>query len=257
MRILCCVKQVPDLDLMRMDPETGSLIRSGVPAIMNPMDYYAISAAVKLKQQYGGTVTLITMGPPLAEEVLREALALGCDDAILLTDRAFGNADTLATSYSILMGAKMKGEYDVIVCGKESLDGATGQMASQLAQRFGASMLSACIEVLEMDELGRSITVKRNTDSGIETVKAKLPCLLTVEKEYFPESRATLKSKLFALDAPVSVITAADIPELDMSRVGDKGSPTKVPRMFPPSVPQAGEIFGSTSAFIEKVRTFM
>lgn len=136
LKILCCVKQVPDVDQMRMDPETGNLIRAGVPAILNPQDANALSAAMSVKETYGGEVTLITMGPPNAEAALRECLAVGADKAVLVTDRAFGNADTLATSYSILSAASTQDKYDMIFCGKESLDGATGQMGAQLAQRL-------------------------------------------------------------------------------------------------------------------------
>lgn len=128
LNILVCVKQVPDVDQMKMDPETGSLVRAGVPAILNPLDANALAAAVSVKERWGGEITLITMGPPNAEAVLRECLAVGADKAILVTDRAFGNADTLATSYSIASAARMYGEYDLIFCGKETLDGATGQI---------------------------------------------------------------------------------------------------------------------------------
>ena len=136
LNILVCVKQVPDVNLVKIDPVTGSLIRKGVPAILNPLDANALEAAVQMKEQYGGTVTCITMGPDQAEEALRECLAAGADKAVLLSDRAFANADTLATSYVIASAAKLLGKFDLIFCGKESLDGATGQMASQLAERF-------------------------------------------------------------------------------------------------------------------------
>ena len=137
LNILVCVKQVPDINLVKMDPVTGSLIRAGVPAILNPLDANALEAAVRVKEAHGGTVTVITMGPDMAKEALRECLAAGADRAVLLSDRAFANADTLATSYVIASAAKQLGEFDLIFCGKESLDGATGQMGSQLAERFG------------------------------------------------------------------------------------------------------------------------
>ena len=130
LRILVCVKQIPDIDLVKMDPETGNLIRAGVPTLTNPLDLNALEAAVQVKERYGGEITLITMGPPMAESTLRECLAVGGDDAVLISGRPFGGADTLSTSYSIAMAANMKGKFDLIFCGKESLDGATGQMAS-------------------------------------------------------------------------------------------------------------------------------
>ena len=143
LNILVCVKQVPDVDQMKMDPETGSLVRAGVPAILNPLDANALAAAVSVKERWGGEITLITMGPPNAEAVLRECLAVGADKAILVTDRAFSNADTLATSYSIASAARMYGEYDLIFCGKETLDGATGQMGAQLAERFDTAQVTS------------------------------------------------------------------------------------------------------------------
>ena len=134
LKILVCVKQVPDVDQMRMDPATGNLIRAGVPAILNPLDANALSAAVKVKETYGAEITLITMGPPNAEAVLRECLAVGADKAILVTDRAFGNADTLATSYSIVSAAKQVDKFDLIFCGKETLDRWAASWQSALTQ---------------------------------------------------------------------------------------------------------------------------
>lgn len=143
LKILVCVKQVPDVDQMKMDPATGTLVRAGVPAILNPLDANALSAAVSVKEQWGGEITAITMGPPNAEAVLRECLAVGADRAVLVTDRAFGNADTLATSYSIVSAADMVDKFDLIFCGKETLDGATGQMGAQLAERFDAAQVTS------------------------------------------------------------------------------------------------------------------
>ncbi len=254
MNILCCVKQVPDVDQMRMDPETGSLIRAGVPAILNPQDANAVSAAMKVKERFGGSVTLITMGPPNAEAVLRECLALGCDNAVLVTDRAFGNADTLATSYSIMSAAKTTGEYDLIFCGKESLDGATGQMGAQLAQRFGATLVSSMLLVKDVDEEARTVTVDRLLDEGVETIRAQMPCLFTVEKANYPVRIPNLKGKLAAKKAAVTTLTAEDIPSLDRSRIGDPGSPTKVPRMFPPVLPEPGVMLGSAAELMARLR---
>lgn len=151
LNILVCVKQVPDINLVKMDPVTGSLIRAGVPAILNPLDANALEAAVRVKEAHGGTVTVITMGPDMAKEALRECLAAGADRAVLLSDRAFANADTLATSYVIASAAKLLGAFDLIFCGKESLDGATGQMGSQLAERFGASQISSTAKIVEVE----------------------------------------------------------------------------------------------------------
>ena len=255
LRILVCVKQVPDVDQLRMDPETGNLIRDGVPAILNPLDANALSAALSVKEEYGGEVTLITMGPPAAESALRECLAAGADRAVLVTDRAFGNADTLATSYSIAMAAQLDGEYDLIFCGKESLDGATGQMGAQLAERFGAAQVTGTLKIEQVDEAARVIRAQREVDGGVETLEAGLPCLLTIEKKNYPARIPNLKGKLRAKKAEIKTVSSADIPGLDLGRIGDPGSPTKVPRMFPPELPERGEIIdeGSIEASVAKL----
>lgn len=255
LKILCCVKQVPDVDQMRMDPETGNLIRAGVPAILNPQDANALSAAVKVKETYGGEITLITMGPPNAEAALRECLAVGADKAILVTDRAFGNADTLATSYSILSAANTQDKYDLIFCGKESLDGATGQMGAQLAQRFGAAQVTGTLLIKEVNEEARTAVVDRQLDDGVETLEVSMPCLFTIEKPNYPARIPNLKGKMAAKKATIVSITANDIPDLDRNRIGDPGSPTKVPRMFPPVMPEPGQILdeGSVEANVAKL----
>ena len=251
LKILCCVKQVPDVDQMRMDPETGNLIRAGVPAILNPQDANALSAAMSVKETYGGEVTLITMGPPNAEAALRECLAVGADKAVLVTDRAFGNADTLATSYSILSAASTQDKYDMIFCGKESLDGATGQMGAQLAQRFGAAQVTGALLIKEVNEEAKTAVVERELEDGVETLEVQLPCLFIMEKTNYPN----LKGKLAAKKAVITTITADDIPGLDRNRIGDPGSPTKVPRMFPPVMPEPGIIIdeGSVEASVAKL----
>ena len=259
LNILCCIKQVPDVDQMRMDPETGNLVRAGVPAILNPQDANALSAALSVKEKYGGKVTLITMGPPSAESALRECLAVGADSAVLVTDRAFGNADTLATSYSIFSAAMTLGSFDMIFCGKESLDGATGQMGAQLAQRFGTAQVTSALLIREVDEQAGTVLVSRELEDGTELLSAKLPCLFTVEKTNYPARIPNLKGKLAAKKAAVITITANDIPGLDLARIGDSGSPTKVPRMFPPVMPEPGVILdeGSTEATVTRLIALM
>ena len=255
LKILCCVKQVPDVDQMRMDPETGNLIRAGVPAILNPQDANALSAAMKVKETYGGEVTLITMGPPNAEAALRECLAVGADKAVLVTDRAFGNADTLATSYSILSAASTQDKYDMIFCGKESLDGATGQMGAQLAQRFEAAQVTGTLLIKEVNEEAKTAVVERELEDGVETLEVQLPCLFTMEKTNYPARIPNLKGKLAAKKAVITTITADDIPGLDRGRIGDPGSPTKVPRTYPPEVGAKGSMIdeGSTEKNVDRL----
>ena len=255
LKILVCVKQVPDVDQMRMDPATGNLIRAGVPVILNPLDANALSAAIKIKETYGAEITLITMGPPNAEGVLRDCLAVGADKAVLVTDRAFGNADTLATSYSIVSAANTVDKYDMIFCGKESLDGATGQMGSQLAERFDAAQITGASLIKSIDTESSTAVVERELEDGVETLKVKLPCLFTIEKTNYPARIPNLKGKLAAKKAGIITLTADDIPELDRQRIGDAGSPTKVPRTFPPVMPEPGVIIdeGSIESSVEKL----
>ncbi len=255
LKILVCVKQVPDVDLMKMDSETGTLIRAGVPTILNPLDANALSAAVSVKEQYGAEITLITMGPPMAEEVLRECLAVGADKAVLVTDRAFGNADTLATSYSIVSAANCVDKFDLIFCGKETVDGATGQMGAQLAERFDAAQITSASLIKSVDEENKTLIVERELETGIETLEVSMPCLFTMEKTNYPARIPNLKGKMRAKKAEVITFTANDIPELDRDRIGDPGSPTKVPRMFPPVMPEPGVILdeGSVEANVKKL----
>ena len=255
LNILACVKQVPDVNLVKIDPETGSLIRKGVPAILNPHDENALEAAVQVKERCGGTVTCITMGPDQAEEALRQCLSCGADRAVLLSDRAFANADTLATSYVIASAAEQLGRFDLIFCGKESLDGATGQMAPQLAERFGASLLSCVKEILEVDELSRTVTVRRELENGVETAQAQLPCLLTAEKALFRPRIPNLASWKASRKAEILRFDSRSIPGLDPAQIGDPGSPTKVPRTYPPEVGERGLILdeGGTEKTVDKL----
>ena len=177
LKILVCVKQVPGVNLVKIDPVTGSLIRDGVPAIMNPQDSNALEAAVQLKETYGGEITAITMGPDAAASVLRECISVGAGRAILCSDYAFKDADTLSTSYTIVQGAKMFGDYDIILCGKETLDGGTGQMGAQLAERFNASLVSSVALIQEVNEEKGTIVAERDTEYGVELMEAELPAL--------------------------------------------------------------------------------
>ena len=255
LNILVCVKQVPDVNLVKIDPVTGSLIRKGVPAILNPLDANALEAAVQTKERYGGTVTCITMGPDQAAEALRECLAAGADRAILLSDRAFANADTLATSYVIVSAAKMLGSYDLIFCGKESLDGATGQMGSQLAERFDASQLSSVSRILSLDLSAKTVTAERELERGIETAQAAFPCLMTVEKTHYRARIPNLRSWKASRTAEILRFDSTTIPGLDPEQIGDPGSPTKVPRTYPPEVGERGVMLdeGSVEKTVEKL----
>ena len=248
LNILACVKQVPDVNLVKIDPKTGSLIRKGVPAILNPLDANALEAAVRVKELCGGTVTAITMGPDQAEEALRECLAAGADRAVLLSDRAFANADTLATSYVITTAARLLGSFDLIFCGKESLDGATGQMPSQLAERLDASQLSGVLTILDVDGEKRTVRAEREIEGGVQTAEADMPCLLTVEKTNFRPRIPNLKSWKSSRCAEILRFSSDSLPGLDRAQIGDPGSPTKVPRTYPPENGPGGEMICEGSA---------
>ena len=248
LNILVCVKQVPDVDLVKMDPVTGSLIREGVPAILNPLDGNAMEAAVRVKETYGGTITAITMGPPAAESVLRECLSVFADRAVLITDRAFKDADTLATSYVVAKAAEQWGPYDLIFCGKETLDGATGQMGAQLAERFGSSIVTSASNILDVNEAEGTLITEREMETGIETVQAKMPCLFTIEKTNYQPRIPNFKGKKAARFAEIITLTADTIPGLDRDRIGAKGSGTIVPRTYPPETGIAGIMLDEGSA---------
>ena len=259
LNILVCVKQTPDVDQMKMDPETGTLIREGVPSILNPNDANALSAAVSVKESCEANITVISMGPPSAESALRSCIAMGADKALLLSDRAFANADTLATSYVIAMGAKTLGDFDLIFCGKETLDGATGQMGSQLAERFDCSQITCVSKIVEVEPEAKKIRAERLVESGVELREASMPCLLTIEKENYPARIPNIKRNIMSKKAQIPVLGSADLEGLDPEQIGDPGSPTKVPRMIPPVLPEPGLVLseGELSARVDQVIAFI
>ena len=245
LNILVCVKQIPDIDLVKMDPETGNLVRAGVPTLTNPLDLNALEAAVQVKEKYGGEITLISMGPPMAESTLRECLSVGGDRAVLISGRPFGGADTLSTSYSIVKAAEMEGSFDLIFCGKESQDGATGQMASQLAERFDAAQISCCYSIDDISD--GKIRATRTLETGKEIVEATLPCLITVEKDNFYGRLPNLKAYLNSKTAEIKTYTEDNIDGLDLEKIGVPGSGTIVPKIYPPELPEPGQIIRTGS----------
>lgn len=183
--IVVCIKQVPDTTEVKLDPVTGTLIRDGVPSIINPDDKAALEVALQIKEKTGAAVTVVSMGPPQADVALREALAMGADEAVLVSDRKFGGADTWATS-STIAGAIKKLDYDLIVAGRQAIDGDTAQVGPQVAEKLGLSQITYTEEILNVDETARRITVKRHIDGGVETVEGPLPIVLTVNGSAAP-----------------------------------------------------------------------
>ncbi len=233
MKIVVCIKQVPDAKDVRLDPKTNTLAREGVASIMNPYDRHALEAGVCLKEQYGGTVTVLTMGPPQAEEVLRDAVACGADEAILVSDRAFAGADTWATTYTLAKAIEKLDGYDLVLCGKQAIDGDTAQVGPGLAQRLNIPYITYARKINECTR--EVIRLERMTDDGYDEVEMDLPALLTVVKEINEPRIPSLKGKMKAKKLQITTYTAADL-KADPNCLGLKGSPTQVARVFSPEM---------------------
>ncbi|MDR0800020.1 MAG: electron transfer flavoprotein subunit beta/FixA family protein [Endomicrobium sp.] len=241
MNIIVCVKQVPNTMNVQIDPETGRLKRDGVESIINPFDEYAIEAAVRVKERIGGKVTVITMGPPQAESALREAISKGADEAVLVSDRAFGGADTLATSYALSSAIKSIGDYGIVICGRQASDGDTGQVGPGIAEMLNIPHIAYVKKIESIDD--KSIKVERMMEDGYDLIESPVPALLTVVKEINTPRVASLKGKMAAKKAVVKTLTAADI-GADTKRTGLNGSPTQVMKIFVPTQRTGGEKFG-------------
>jgi electron transfer flavoprotein beta subunit len=244
MHVIVCVKQVPDTTQVRIDPNTGTLVREGIPTIVNPYDLHAIEEAIRLKEAHGGLVTVISMGPPQAKEAIREAISLGADEGILISDRAFAGSDTLATSYILSEVIKRVAEespYDLIICGKQSIDGDTAQVGPGIARRLGLAQLTYTSKIRMIDFGKRLIVVNRQVDGGLQVVEAKLPALLTVDKSINKVRYAPLPNLIKAARYSPKVWNQ-EILELDKTKIGLKGSPTSVKKIFPPPPPKGGEV---------------
>jgi len=232
MKIIVCVKQVPDTNEVRIDPEKGTLIREGVPSILNHDDANALEEALRIKDENPDTfITVLTMGPPQAGEMLRDCLAMGADEAILLSDRALGGSDTWATSNAIAAGIKKIGQYDLIFAGRQAIDGDTAQVGPQLAEKLGLPQVTY---VKEFHLEGRTVKVKRALESGYEEIEVNLPCLLTAIKGLNKPRYMSVQGIYKACKYEIIVWSAADI-SVDVSTVGLKASPTNVFRSFTPA----------------------
>ena len=237
MNIVVCVKQVPDTTVVKIDPKTGTLIRDGVPSIINPEDKHALEAALQLKEAHGGKVTVLSMGLPMAKAALREALCMGADEAILLTDRALGGADTLATSKA-LAGVIRKLDYDIVFAGRQAIDGDTAQVGPEIAEHLGIAQVTY---VQDVKVEGNSLVVNRALEDGHQIVEVKTPCLLTAIEELNTARYMNVKNIFSTSDDDIKVMTADDI-DVDKSELGLKGSPTKVKKSMTKEVKGAGEL---------------
>jgi electron transfer flavoprotein beta subunit len=232
MNIIVCIKQVPDTAEIKIDPKTNTLIREEVPSIINPFDLYAIEAGLQIRDKLGGKVTVLSMGPPQAESALREAISMGADEAVLLTDRAFAGADTWATSYTLAKAIKKLGA-DIIFCGKQAIDGDTAQVGPETAEFLNISHIAYIRKIEEIKD--NYIRVQRLMDEGYDVVESSLPVLLTVVKELNEPRMPSLKGKMAAKKAEIKKMGIADI-EAEEDRTGLKGSPTQVKNIFAPKI---------------------
>lgn len=237
MNIIVCLKQVPDTNEVKIDPKTGTLIREGVPSIINPDDKNALEESLVLKEKVGGKVTVISMGPPQAESALREALAMGADEAILISDRAFAGADTCATAYA-LSGALKKLDYDIIFAGRQAIDGDTAQVGPEIAEFLGIPQVTY---VEKVDADGNQLTVRKAWEDGYETIKVNTPVLLTAIKELNEPRYMHMKNIFQVFKKDVKIWSADDL-DVKKERLGLKGSPTKVKRSATKKARGAGEI---------------
>jgi electron transfer flavoprotein beta subunit len=257
MKIIVCAKQVPNTNEVKIDPVKGTLIRDGVPSILNPDDANALEAALQLKEQYPGTtVTVVSMGPPQATYMLRECLAMGADEAVLLSSRAFGGADTCATSTTLAAGIRKLGKFDLILAGRQAIDGDTAQVGPQTAQRLGVPSVTYVQKIREIKE--NSIIVERNLEDGYEVIEVKMPCVLTAIKELNEPRYMTIAQIEEAYKKEIKIWNENDI-NLAPSDCGLNASPTQVFRSFTPPPKGKGEMLTGTvpemaAALIQKLR---
>ena len=238
-KILVPIKQVPESSNVKMDATTGTVIRTGVETVVNPLDLYAIETALVLREQYGGEITALSMGPPAAMRVLREAAAMGCDHCVLLSDRRFGGADTWATSYTLSRAAIKLGPFDIIVTGERATDGDTAQTGPALAAWLGIPALTYISKINEITR-GR-IVLERLVEEGYEILEVPFPCLISVVKEIAVPRLPTLKGKIRSREMDIPVLSADDL-DVNHGYLGLKGSPTRVVKIETPSVSRGGKV---------------
>ena len=249
MNIIVCIKQVPNTTDVKIDPATNTLVRDGVESVINPFDAYAIEEAVRLKERLGGKVTAVTMGPPQAEKALRDAIALGCDEGVLVSDRKFAGSDTWATSYTLSAAIEKIGDYGVIVCGKQASDGDTAQVGPGISAHLDIPQVTYVRKIREINE--KTAVVERMTEEGCDVVETPLPCLFTVVKEINTPRMPSIKGMMRAKSAKITAWTAADI-DADPAALGLDGSPTRVVKIFTPEPRKGGEMISGPAGDVAK-----
>ncbi len=250
MKILVCIKQVPGTTKVQINPETGTLVREGVEAVVNPFDEYAIEEAIRIKEKVGGTVTAVTMGPPQADAVLKKAVAMGADEAVLVSDRAFAGSDTWATSYTLSSAIKTLGKFDLMICGKQAIDGDTAQVGPGIAEMLDVPFVAWVRKIEEINE--EKIVAERLMEDGYEVIEMNLPALITVVKEINEPRLESLKGKMRAKKIEIKVLTNAEI-GADEAKLGLNGSPTSVLKTFIPTRKTGGKkIEGDASELVDE-----
>lgn len=239
MKIIVPIKQVPESSNVKMDPVTGTVIRAGIETVVNPLDLYALEAALHLKEQYGGTVTAVSMGPPQAMRVLKEAVSMGCDDAALISDRKFGGADTHATSYTLAQGIRAIGGVDIIITGERATDGDTAQVGPGIAAWLDMPLATYVSKIEGVEE--NRIQVERLVEEGYQILSVPFPCLLSVVKAVAIPRLPTLQGKIRSMELTIPTYTADNM-ELNVEYLGLKGSPTKVVKIDTPKITRSGKI---------------
>lgn len=259
MKIIVPIKQVPETSNVKMDPETGTVVRAGVETVVNPLDLYAIETALRLREKYGGTVVAVSMGPPQATKALKEAIAMGCDDAVLVSDRKFGGSDTWATSYTLAQAIKKIGGYDLIVAGERATDGDTAQVGPGIASWLDIPV-ATYVAKIEKAENG-TLVAERLVEEGYQVLSVAMPALVTVVKEIASPRIPTLRGKKKAMAASIPVF-CTDNMELDHAALGLKGSPTKVIKIESPKVMRSGKVVRVSDAepveaVVDQLMTFL
>jgi electron transfer flavoprotein beta subunit len=239
MDIVVCIKQVPEVERVRIDPETNTLMREGVPSMINPFDRYALEAALQIRDRHSARIKVITMGPPQAEEILRQAYAIGVDEAYLITGKEFAGADTLATSYTLATGIKKMGGFDLVICGRQAIDGDTAQVGPELAELLGIPQVTY---VKKIDLYNSLLRVECELEEGYEMIEVPLPALLTVTRWIGEMRSPTLRGVLAAKNKDITRWGVEDL-ALSNEEIGLSGSPTRVVRLFTPPLREGREIF--------------
>ncbi|WP_026574681.1 electron transfer flavoprotein subunit beta/FixA family protein [Bacillus sp. UNC438CL73TsuS30] len=258
MHIVVCVKQVPDTKIIKINPKTNTLDRRSAPAILNPYDAHAVQEAVKIKEKTGGTISVLSMGPPQATEVIKKSIEIGADRGYLISDRAFAGADTLATSYALSKALERIGKdlpVDMVICGKHAIDGDTGQVGPGIARRMDIPPVTNVIEVSDVNLNEKTVLLRRKLSSGYELIQVEMPCLLTVEKEINEIEYAPMPNMLKAARYDSIVWTVNDLENVERTQLGLKGSPTVVGKMFTPPRPEGGvkQLEGSANEQVKQL----